>query len=199
MCRTVLSILVGLIVAGAAVAAAERDKPSRQADRATISISLPANATLWAEGVKLRSNGPAREFTTPPLAAGRRYSYEFRASWNEGGRTITQTQKVEVKAGTKVRVRFPVQAEDQRPAAFEGRIKDVRFVWGILVLSVGEGKKARDIRFDISDARIVGPSGAEWKGQDLRRGYRVRVEMAASGRLVQQVSVLPDQTSAQAR
>jgi hypothetical protein len=84
-----------------------------------------------------------------------------------------------------------VQAE---AGPFDGRIKDVRPVWGILVLTVGEGKKARDRRFDISEARIVGPSGAEWKGQDLRRGDRVRVELTTDGELVQQISVLPDRT-----
>jgi hypothetical protein len=74
--------------------------------------------------------------------------------------------------------------------AVEGRIKDVRPVWGILILTMGKEKETRDIRFDISEARIVGPVGDEWKGQDLQVGDRVRLELAADGRLVQQVSVL---------
>jgi hypothetical protein len=78
---------------------------------------------------------------------------------------------------------------------YEGRIKDVRPVWGILVLTVGEGKKARDIRFDMTDARIVGPSGNEWKGQDIYIGDRVRVRLTAGGKLVQQITVLPDRAN----
>jgi hypothetical protein len=75
---------------------------------------------------------------------------------------------------------------------YEGRIKDVRPVWGLLVLTVGQGKQARDMRFDMGEARIVGPSGDEWKGQDLRIRDRVRVAMTPDGTLVQQISVLPD-------
>jgi hypothetical protein len=71
----------------------------------------------------------------------------------------------------------------------------VRPVWGVLILTVGEGREARDVRFDMSEARIVGPSGAEWKGQDLRVGDRVRVALTDDGKLVQQISVLPDRTS----
>ena len=93
-----------------------------------------------------------------------------------------------------VPVGHPVEVRPQdRPAAgrsYEGRIKDVRPVWGILDLTVGAGKEARDMRFDIGEARIVGPDGDEWKGQDLRVGARVRVQLTADGRLVQQVSVL---------
>ena len=85
-----------------------------------------------------------------------------------------------------------VRPQDRPPAgrSYEGRINDVRPVWGILDLTVGAGKEARDVRFDIGEARIVGPDGDEWKGQDLRVGARVRVQLTADGRLVQQVSVL---------
>jgi len=77
---------------------------------------------------------------------------------------------------------------------YEGRIKDVRPAWGLLVLTVGQGKQAREMRFDMGEARIVGPSGDEWKGQDLHIGDRVRVAMTPDGTLVQQISVLPGRT-----
>ena len=88
-----------------------------------------------------------------------------------------------------------VSATDDTPEGgkvYEGRIKDVRPALGVLILTVGQGKQARDLRFDVSEARIVGPSGNEWKGQDLWIGDRVLVELTANGRLVQQISVLPD-------
>jgi hypothetical protein len=95
------------------------------------------------------------------------------------GPTILQSPGVVVTPGA------------QRPPVYEGRIKDVRAAVGLLVLTVGEGKEAREVRFDIGEARFVGPSGNEWKSGDLRAGDRVRVAMAPDRpSLVQQVSVL---------
>jgi hypothetical protein len=74
---------------------------------------------------------------------------------------------------------------------FRGRIRDVRGIYGTLTLTVGEGRQARDRRFPIREARIVGPAGAEWKVGDLREGDRVEVEMAGDGRTAQEVRVLP--------
>ena len=93
-----------------------------------------------------------------------------------------------------VTVSAPAEDAPQRQGGkvYEGRIKDVRPAWGVLILTVGQGKEAHEVRFDVRGARIVGPSGNEWKGQDLWIGDRVRVEMTADGRLVQQISVLPD-------
>ena len=41
-------------------------------------------------------------------------------------------------------------------------------------------------------AAFVGTWGNEWKGQDLYVGDRVRVEMTTDGRLVRQITVLPE-------
>lgn len=94
-------------------------------------------------------------------------------------------------AETQSRLRLPYRPEEAGPV-YEGRIQDVRPAWGLLVVVVGAGREAREVRFDIREARIVGPSGSEWKGQDLLRGDRVRVRLVAGGRLVQQVSVRPE-------
>jgi hypothetical protein len=85
-----------------------------------------------------------------------------------------------------------VDATPEDGKVYEGVLEDVRPAWGYLILTVGQGKEARDVRFDMRGARIVGPSGNEWKGQDLWVGDRVLVEMTADGRLVRQISVLPD-------
>ena len=74
---------------------------------------------------------------------------------------------------------------------FQGRVRDVRGIYGTLTLTVGEGRQARDRTFPIREARIVGPAGAEWKVGDLREGDRVEVEMAGDGRTAQEVRVLP--------
>jgi hypothetical protein len=112
------------------------------------------------------------------------------ASLATAGGGTSQAQKEVVRA--EAQVRLPPRRQPAAPRSYEGRIKDVRPVWGILVLTVGKGKEAQNRRFDISEARIVGPSGNEWRAENLRSGDRVRVELTAGGRLVQQVSVLRD-------
>jgi len=84
--------------------------------RAHVTISVPADAELWAEGIEMTSTGSVREFQSPPLTAGSRYTYELRARWNENGHEVTQTQQVAVAAGAHVSVRFPVQPTKAAPA-----------------------------------------------------------------------------------
>jgi hypothetical protein len=74
---------------------------------------------------------------------------------------------------------------------FEGRIKDVRGTYGTLTLTLGNGRQANDLTFDIQHARIVGLIGAEWKVGDLQVGDRVRAELAPGRTIVQEIRVLP--------
>jgi uncharacterized protein (TIGR03000 family) len=78
--------------------------------RADISVTLPADATLWAMGHKTSPTGSVRHFVSPPLKAGSNYVYDFRASWKENGHTVTQNQTVRVASGAHVDVHFPVPA-----------------------------------------------------------------------------------------
>jgi uncharacterized protein (TIGR03000 family) len=191
MLQKILSVSLALLLAAVglelAAGTAQGNAP------ADVVVTLPADATLWAQGTKLPGSGTTRRFRSPLLQTGHRYAYDFQASWKEDGRTVTQKQTVYVSAGKQVTLHFQERSRAQ-PASrvYEGRIKDVRPAWGFLILTVGKGKEARDLGFNISQARIVGPSGAEWKGQDFQAGDPALVEMTANGTLVQQVSILPD-------
>jgi uncharacterized protein (TIGR03000 family) len=82
---------------------------------ARISLRVPDNAEVWFDGEKTTSTGRDRQFRSPPLTSGERYSYKIRARWVENGREVTQTQQVAVSAGANVNVSFPVQhASDGR-------------------------------------------------------------------------------------
>src|SRR5262249_26879033 len=74
---------------------------------AHILVKVPANARVWFEGVLTTSSGPVREYQSPPLTSGNRYTYDVRARWNDNGREFTQTQHVAVTPGAHVRVEFP--------------------------------------------------------------------------------------------
>jgi uncharacterized protein (TIGR03000 family) len=84
------------------------------ATSAHFTVNLPADARLWLDNKPTTSAGPEREFVTPPLLPGW-YFYSVKASWNENGHAVTQTQSVQFRPGAQVNVRFPV-AQGAMPA-----------------------------------------------------------------------------------
>jgi uncharacterized protein (TIGR03000 family) len=76
--------------------------------QAAVDVQSPAGAELWIEGVKTEQAGASRSFLSPPLTPGKRYTYEIRARWKEGGREVEQKQEVVIQAGSRVNVSFPI-------------------------------------------------------------------------------------------
>lgn len=75
-------------------------------DRATITIKLPTDATLYVDDRRSPSKEPVRSFSTPPLPAGREYAYTIKAEVVRNGQPETLTQKVPFRAGERVVVDF---------------------------------------------------------------------------------------------
>jgi uncharacterized protein (TIGR03000 family) len=71
-------------------------------ERATITVKLPAGATLYVDDRKNPSAEPVRRFTTPPLPAGREFGYLLKAEVVRNGQPETLTQKVAFRAGEQV-------------------------------------------------------------------------------------------------
>jgi uncharacterized protein (TIGR03000 family) len=79
--------------------------------RANIRVTLPAaDAEVWFGGSTTRQQGTVRDFVSPPLTAGKTYTYEIRARWREGDRERDQTRTIEVHPGDSVAVTFPVSS-----------------------------------------------------------------------------------------
>jgi uncharacterized protein (TIGR03000 family) len=76
-----------------------------------VSVNVPADAVVWFDRTRMTSTGSAREYQSPALTPGKRYTYEVRARWNDNGHEVTQTQKVAVTAGARVNVTFPSPTE----------------------------------------------------------------------------------------
>ncbi len=57
---------------------------------------------------KTTSTGAVREYQSPPLAPGKRYTYDLSARWTENGHEVTQQQTVDVSPGGHVSVAFPI-------------------------------------------------------------------------------------------
>jgi uncharacterized protein (TIGR03000 family) len=75
--------------------------------RAHVTVTVPPDAQVWFNGVLTTSTGTAREFESPPLTEGKRYTYTVRATWTADGVPVTQEQKVSVYAGAQVNIVFP--------------------------------------------------------------------------------------------
>jgi uncharacterized protein (TIGR03000 family) len=75
-----------------------------------IKIDVPADATLWIEGVQSSQTGPNRSFTLPPLASGKSYLYRLRARWTDNGEPKEESRIVTVQPGAQVQVKFPMDA-----------------------------------------------------------------------------------------
>jgi uncharacterized protein (TIGR03000 family) len=75
-------------------------------DRATITVKVPADATLYVDDRKSPSREPVRSFATPPLPAGREFAYVIKAEVIRNGQPETLTQKVPFRAGERVTVDF---------------------------------------------------------------------------------------------
>jgi uncharacterized protein (TIGR03000 family) len=71
---------------------------------ATVVVTLPDDATLSLNGRATSSTGGTRKFVTPPLEAGRTYTYRVRAAVRRGGETLEVEQIVRVAAGRVSRV-----------------------------------------------------------------------------------------------
>ena len=77
-------------------------------DTAVLHIQLPANASLFFNGVETTGQlgGRARRYVTPSLLPGETYKFVLRAEWMENGRTVERSREVKVEAGDVIGVDF---------------------------------------------------------------------------------------------
>jgi len=103
-----LSLSLAALFGLAGLATAQDKKP------ATIKILLPdrpyKEAVVTVEGVPTKSSGETRTFTTPPLEAGKTYTYKIEALIEPNNYTrITRPREITFKAGEEVTVDLRVK------------------------------------------------------------------------------------------
>jgi uncharacterized protein (TIGR03000 family) len=76
-------------------------------NRAHVRVQVPANAVVWFNGTRTELTGSSREFNSPNLTPGKEYTYTVRASWDQNGRQVSQTQNIDVSAGSEIDLTFP--------------------------------------------------------------------------------------------
>jgi uncharacterized protein (TIGR03000 family) len=73
---------------------------------ASVTILLPADATLYANGIRTGQKSEERKFVTPAMEPNQRFHYIFTAEIERDGQVVTETKKVEVWSGARVEVDF---------------------------------------------------------------------------------------------
>ena len=74
---------------------------------ASLSLELPATATLYVDGQLVAGGGESRQFHTPPLPRGQAFFYEVKAVVEVNGKSEVEQKRVVVKAGESLREGFP--------------------------------------------------------------------------------------------
>lgn len=85
------------------------DVPAESSDAssstaAVLNITVPPDAEIWVQGVKMSGSGTRRQFASPPLEQGEDYEYKIQARWMENGREVARTRTVDVHAGDRLNV-----------------------------------------------------------------------------------------------
>jgi uncharacterized protein (TIGR03000 family) len=84
-------------------------KTGSSAAPAKILVNLPADAKLFVDDFATKSTSDNRSFVTPELAPAKAFSYTLKAEIVRDGKTLTASEKVEVKAGDEINISLPVE------------------------------------------------------------------------------------------
>jgi uncharacterized protein (TIGR03000 family) len=77
------------------------------ADTARIEIRVPEGADVVFGGQATRQTGAVRRFESPPLMPGTDYTYAVTVTWTAGGKKVTESRELVVRAGTQMNESFP--------------------------------------------------------------------------------------------
>jgi uncharacterized protein (TIGR03000 family) len=80
-----------------------------------IAVRVPDSAVIWFDGDRRTETGSLREFVTPPLPPGQKYTYEIKAQWVENGQEVFQTRKVDIYAGDRLMINLLAPAKTAAP------------------------------------------------------------------------------------
>ena len=96
----------GQAMSGAPTLAASAPAPD---GGATLIVTLPADATVYIDDYRTVSASAERVYHTPPLQAGKTFSYTLKAEVMRAGKVVAVSREVDVRAGqeTRVRLDFP--------------------------------------------------------------------------------------------
>jgi uncharacterized protein (TIGR03000 family) len=75
------------------------------ASQAILTVHVPADAELSVQGKPVKkTSDDLRNFWSPPIDAGTRYEYLFKATWKDGDKTVSHSEYAVVNPGDKTEV-----------------------------------------------------------------------------------------------
>jgi uncharacterized protein (TIGR03000 family) len=84
----------------------ERPSETAAANQATVIVRLPADAQLYVDDQLAPLSSATRSFVTPALELDRTYHYTLEVRAQRNGRTVTQSRRVDLRAGRVTRANF---------------------------------------------------------------------------------------------
>jgi uncharacterized protein (TIGR03000 family) len=79
-------------------------------DTVTINVTVPADAKIWFDGSTTAQRGKQRQFVSPPLRPGEKYTYDVQVNWKQDGREVTRKRRITIHGGDVVNLTFPETA-----------------------------------------------------------------------------------------
>jgi len=86
---------------------APKEKKKDETTRAQLTLDVPEGAKVYLDGELMNLSPGKRLFQTPPLVAGRVYFYDLRVEVTQGGKTVTENQRVMLRPGQTAVAAFP--------------------------------------------------------------------------------------------
>jgi uncharacterized protein (TIGR03000 family) len=65
-------------------------------------LQVPAGARIWFDNQETVQTVSSRDFITPPLPTGTKYTYAILAEWTENGHKVESTRRVSFQPGAQV-------------------------------------------------------------------------------------------------
>jgi uncharacterized protein (TIGR03000 family) len=84
----------------------DTSSPMSTSKPAMVEVQVPPDAEILFEGQKTNQTGSFRQFQSPPLEPGSKYSYTVTAKWMSNGQPMTQERTVPVAPGMRSFVSF---------------------------------------------------------------------------------------------
>jgi uncharacterized protein (TIGR03000 family) len=131
--RLPLALLAALTAAATSTTAWEQ--PVAQQAKAEITILVPGGAEIFFDGSPTIQRGAERMYVTPPLVVGKQYHYDVLARWQEGGKAVEQTRRVEVSGGARVRLDFLTPLPGGKETISAREIAEEAYIYGYSLIT----------------------------------------------------------------